>query len=82
MGAGEGMTTDTGGLSLPKVNVPYLTPAEVGVLLHLNPETVVNMCKRGELRHIKVGAGRYYRIPPSALDVFTGQTPQRESATA
>jgi excisionase family DNA binding protein len=70
MGAGEGMTTDTGRSPLPDVpvQVVYLTPVQVGERLHLHPVTVVAMCKRGELRHIKVGSGRYYRIPQTALD--------------
>jgi excisionase family DNA binding protein len=54
----------------------YFTTTEVAVLLQVTTETVVNMCKRGELRHIKIAAGRQYRIPQTALDEYVKGTKQ------
>jgi excisionase family DNA binding protein len=49
----------------------YLTTRQVAEILNVSTETVVNMCKDGRLRHIRLD--RQYRIPDDALEEFTGE---------
>lgn len=45
----------------------YVTVAEVAEILNVHYRTVVNMCKRGDLKHLKIG--RTYRIWMDDLNV-------------
>ncbi len=45
-----------------------LTPADVGLILRIKPETVTKMLRSGELQGLKVGSR--WRIKPSVLDIF------------
>jgi|LakMenEpi03Aug12_release.lakeMendotaPanAssembly.Ray.scaffolds.fasta_scaffold3350169_2 excisionase family DNA binding protein len=60
-----------------------LTPAEVGEILNLTPQTVRAMCDRGELDHVRIGTGKRttYRIQRQFLDKLLqrGKTDSPES---
>jgi excisionase family DNA binding protein len=52
------------------VSNTFLTPAEVGKILKVTPQTVRAMCERGELDHVRIGTGKRttYRIQQRFLD--------------
>ncbi|MDZ7704764.1 MAG: helix-turn-helix domain-containing protein [Trueperaceae bacterium] len=57
-----------------------LTTKEVAARLTLSPRTVRDMCDRGELEHVRIGAGSgqqrtTYRIKPESLDQLLGGRP-------
>ncbi len=37
----------------------YLTPKQTSLLLSNTPQTVINLCKTNQLKHIKIG-NKYY----------------------
>ena len=49
----------------------YLPTSKAAVYLHVTPQTVVNMIKRGELQAIR--PGRNYKIPISELYRILGE---------
>lgn len=62
-----------------------LTPAEVGEILNLTPQTVRAMCDRGELDHVRIGTGKRttYRIQRRFLEklLHRGKPESPETAT-
>ena len=55
---------------MPDIPYPYLTTGQVAEILQISVPTVVRLCRRGELRHIKVAGGRQYRVPTEALTEY------------
>lgn len=49
--------------------VSYLTPADLAVRWGCSPEHIQRLCKRGELRAMKLGR-RGWRIAPSDAEAF------------
>src|SRR4051794_19221428 len=64
----RGMTigsTQSGGRRLPR---GFFTPAEIAVYIGMSTYTVQDLCRRGELRHVK--AGRSIRIRREWADQY------------
>lgn len=49
----------------------FLSPEEVARLLRVSDQTVINMCQRGELRHVKFG--KQYRIFREQIEQMIGR---------
>lgn len=60
----------------------FLTPAEVGEILKVTPQTVRAMCERGELDHVRFGTGKRttYRIRPRFLEKLTRRIDEKSTA--
>ncbi len=53
----------------------YLTPQDVANVLNVTAQTVINMCRRGELDHLSWGSQkkRIFRIHPDAIEKLRNQ---------
>ena len=47
-----------------------LTPHEVAALLKVEPSTIWEWCRKGRMRHLKIG--RVMRIKPAWVNEFVG----------
>jgi excisionase family DNA binding protein len=57
----------------------FFTPAEMAQYLGFSTYTVQDLCRRGELRHIK--AGRAIRIPREWADAYMGRFEREQLRT-
>ena len=49
----------------------FLSPSEVASILNVSDQTIVAMCKKDELPHVKIG--KQYRIDKDAVEKLIGR---------